>query len=167
MWCLWCKATHALQKRCIKIPAKTAATHLFTVETRESSLRQRKRGDCVGPHRPVSCPPPAVTDLNLLRCPSNEPLSGNSPYRSICLPFFSVLSPGDSVHKNVFARCSIQYVETASAEAKYIYRSLFKFCMMWYNCIFLFCSSSELENLQCFLTCQDGFVVLLMIKKTF
>lgn len=90
--------------------------------------------------------PPAVTDLNLLRCPSNEPLSGNSPYRSICLPFFSVLSPGDSVHKNVFARCSIQYVETASPEAKYIYRSLFKFCMMWNNCIFLFCASSELEN---------------------
>lgn len=91
------------------------------------------------PLHPQPPPPsPAVTDLNLLRCPSNEPSSGNSPYRSICLPFFSVLSPGDSRHKNVFARCSIQYAETASPHAECCYWSLFKFWMMWCNGIFYF-----------------------------
>lgn len=66
--------------------------------------------------------PPAVTDLNLLRCPSNEPLSGNSPYRPICLLFFGVLSPGDFVRKNVFVRCSTQDVESTSPATKFFFR---------------------------------------------
>lgn len=148
MWCLWCKATQTLQKALRQSTGYSRQrARLFTAETGESSLRQRKRGDCDGPHRPVPLPPtsspppsPAVTDLNLLRCPSNEPSSGNSPYRSICLPFFSVLSPGDSRHKNVFARCSFQSAETTSPHAEYCYWSLFKFWMMWCNGRFLFCA---------------------------
>lgn len=59
MWCLWCKATHALQKCCIKITTdkRQRDVCLWWVGGWRGEgggcLRQRKGGDYIGPHRPV------------------------------------------------------------------------------------------------------------------